>query len=113
MADEIKYPFGDCDAQALTAGGAQAITITDQLTIIDGVTVESTSHRTLNLTIGAEVKAGAEIFIKSQANGSENFVFGTGCTAPTFAGSAGCINTIELRYDGTTFKPKALSIKIN
>jgi len=53
---QIKYPFGDADSKTLSATGAQALTIDDNLTVIDGVTTQATGNRTLNLTIDAEVK---------------------------------------------------------
>ena len=113
MADQIKWPFGEGDSKALTATGAQALTIDDNLTIIDGVTVEATANRTLNLTIDSEVKAGAKLFVKSKTNGTQNTVFGTSITAPTIAGTAGKTKTQGFTYDGTTFLPDGTFVQID
>lgn len=99
----IQYPFGAADTATLSATGAQAITIADALTIIDGVTTQATGNRTINLTISSEVTAGAKIIVKSKTNGSETTVFGTGCLAITITGTAGKTKTKMLVYDGTNF----------
>ena len=43
----VSYPFGDAASEALTATGAQAITVSEQVTYIDGVTTEATGNRTI------------------------------------------------------------------
>ena len=110
---QIKYPFGLADEQALTATGAQALTIDDNMTVIDGVTVEATGNRTLNLTIDSEVKKGARILVKSKTNGAETTIFGTGITAPTITGVAGKTFTQGFTYDGAAFLPDGLSVQID
>lgn len=47
----VKFPFGEASTIALTATGDQNVTVINPYTIIDGDTVKSTGHRTLNLTI--------------------------------------------------------------
>lgn len=114
MSDaKLKYPFGLADSKELTATGAQAITIDDNMTIIDGVTVEATADRTLNITIDPEIKAGAAIFLKSKTNGTEDTIFGTGITAPTITGVAGKTFTQRFTYDGASFLPDGLSVQID
>ena len=113
MALDIKYPFGLADSVALTATGAQAITIIDTMTFIDGVTTEATGNRTLNLTIDASIKAGAMISLKTKTNGTETTVFGTGMTGVTLTGEAGKIFDYLFVYDGTTFRQVAAPIKVN
>ena len=100
---EIKYPFGACDVVTLSATGAQAITITDNVTIIDGVTTEATGNRTLNLTIASSVGAGALIYAKLKTNGTETTIAGTGMTFTTITGAAGKTKTKTFIYDGTAF----------
>jgi hypothetical protein len=99
----IKHPFGPAKSVALTATGAQAITIADQFTIIDGVTVEATGNRTINLTIDDQVEAGAVILLQSKTNGTETTVLGTNITAPTITGVAGKTHTQLFVYNGTAF----------
>ena len=113
MALDIKFPFGLADSVALTATGAQAVTIVDNMTIVDGVTVEATGNRTLNLTIDAGVKAGSMISLKTKTNGTETTVFGTGMTGVTLTGEAGKIFDYLFVYDGTTFRQVATPIKVN
>jgi hypothetical protein len=110
---KIKNPFGQANVVALTATGAQAITIEDELTIVDGQTVIATGNRTLNLTISSEIKAGASIFLKSRTTATETTVPGTGMTAPTITGVAGKIFCAKYIYDGITFKPVAAAVQID
>lgn len=110
---QLKYPFGLADSKELTEAGAQALTIDDNMTIIDGVTVEATSNRTLDLTIDPEVKSGAGILLKSKTNGAQTTIFGTGITAPTITGVAGKTFTQRYTYDGAVFLPDGLSVQID
>lgn len=110
----IRSPFGGIATdQALTATGAQAVTIDNQFTIIDGVTVEATGSRTIDLTVDSEVTKGAEIFVKSKTNGTETTVFGTSITAPTITGVAGKTFTQKFTYNGAAFLPDGLSVQID
>jgi hypothetical protein len=113
MADDLLYPYGACDSQELTATGTQALTITDNVTIIDGVTVEATGNRTLNLTISALLKAGALIHLASKTNGTETTIFGTGFTATTITGEAGKTYTESFYYNGTVFYPIGTAVKVD
>lgn len=114
MSDaKLKWPFGLGDSVTLTAAGAQALAIDDNLVIIDGVTVEATSDRTLDLTINSEIKLGAMILVKSKTNGTQDTIFGTGITAPTITGVAGKTFTQGFKFDGTTFLPEGLSVQID
>lgn len=110
---EILWPWGAAATASLTATGTQAITIGDNLTIIDGVTTQATGNRTINLTIGSVVASGALLFVKSKTNGTETTVFGTGLTAATITGEAGKTYTQGFVYDGTTFKPLGGASKID
>ena len=110
---QIKWPFGEADTKVLTATGAQALTIDDNLTIIDGVTVEATGNRTLNLTIDSELKSGARLLVKTKSNGTETTIFGTGITSITVTGAAGKTFSQGFTYDGTVFLPDGTSVKID
>lgn len=103
MATKVKFPFGPASTAAMTATGAQAVTIENNLTIIDGVTVESTGNRTLNLTIDASVDTGAKVLVQTKANGTETLTFGTGITGPTDTGVAGKTRDMLFIYNGTAF----------
>jgi hypothetical protein len=110
---KIRWPFGEATSTALSATGAQAISVDNDLTIIDGVTVVATGARTLDLTIPVDIKAGARMVVKTKTTGTENTVFGTGCIAPTYAGVAGKTKVCELIYDGTQFVPVAVAFQID
>lgn len=110
---QLKYPFGLADSKELTATGTQALVIDDNMTIIDGVAVEATSNRTLDLTIDPEIKAGAKILLKSKTNGTETTIFGTGISAPTITGVAGKTKTQGFTYDGVSFLPDGADVQID
>jgi hypothetical protein len=111
---QVRWPFGLADvSNALSATGAQAISIENDMTILDGVTTQATGNRTINLTIGADIKAGARILVKSKTNGTETTIFGTGCLAPTITGVAGKTKTCELVYDGTNFLATGTAVQLD
>ena len=99
----IRHPDGGGATATLTATGAQAITISDEFTRIDGVTTQATGNRTIDLTVSSEVRTGAQIIVESKTAGTETTIFGTSITAPTITGVAGKIHTQSFRYDGTDF----------
>ncbi len=104
MSATVKYPFGPADSKELSVTGAQALTIVDNLTMIDGVTNIATGARTLNLTIDEDLAVGAKLVIVSKTDATENTVFGTGITGTTFAGVAGKTITKTATFDGVEFK---------
>ena len=115
MATEqiVKWPFGPASGLALTATGAQALTIENDLTIINGVTVEATGNRTLNLTIDDNLNAGARLVVKAKTNGTETTICGTGITGPTVTGVAGKTKVFEAVYDGTAFVVVGTAVQID
>ena len=110
---EIKWPFGEADSATLTASGAQAIAIDNNMTVVDGVTVEATGSRTLDLTVSSEVKSGARILVKSKTNATQTTVMGTGIDGPNIVGVAGKTKTQGFTYDGTVFLPDGASVQID
>jgi len=110
---DIKHPFGAAETFELTATGDQDITIVDDLTIIDGVTVEATADRTIDLVIDSEIKAGAVIFMKIKSNGTEDTIFGTGITNLNLTGVAGKTTTQAFMFDGTVFTPMGAQDQID
>lgn len=110
----IKWPFGDADtALTLTATGAQALSIVNDMTVVDGVTTEATGNRTLNLTISDEVEAGAVLVVKSKTNGTETTIFGTNITGATITGVAGKTKVALFVYDGSAFVNVATPVQID
>lgn len=113
MAEKVRFPFADADVIALSATGAQAISIVNDMTIIDGVTTEGTGNRTLNLTIDALVTIGARIFLKAKTNGTETTIFGTGMSGATITGVAGKTKCVEFVYDGSKFVEAGTPVQID
>ena len=109
----VKFPYADATVLTLTATGAQALTIDNMLTIVDGVAVEATGDRTLNLTIDAELPIGALALVETKANGTEDTIFGTGITSVTVTGTAGKTNTQLFVFNGTAFVPGGLTTLID
>lgn len=113
MSQKIKFPFGAADTKALTATGAQALTIDNMLTVVNGVTVEASGNRTLNLTIDANLSVGARLFVKSKTNATETTIFGTGMQGATITGAAGKTKCVEFVYDGTNFVEAGTPVQID
>lgn len=98
-----KYPFGAADTLTITATGTTAATITNQLTYVSSITT-LTGNATLNLTIDAQVKAGAVIHLIVKTTATETFTFGTGfATTPVVTGVAGKTWCQSFMYNGTSF----------
>ena len=112
MAD-VFWPSGAGSSVALTATGTQAITINDQFTYINGVTVEATGNRTIDLTIDSDVKLGAEVLVASKTNGTETTIFGTGIDSATITGVAGKTKVQGFKYNGTVFLPVGTAQQID
>ena len=110
---QVNHPFGAAVTVALTATGAQAIEIKDKFTIIDGVTVEATGNRTLNLTIDAQVEDGSILMIASKTAATETTIFGTGITSATITGVAGKTKTQAFVKVGAAFLPVGTAQQID
>lgn len=104
MADQIiKFPFGPATEVALSADGAQAITVENMLTVVDGVTAVATGNRTINLRLDDNLEVGARLVFKLKTTGTETTIFGTNITGATVTGVAGKTKTVEAVFDGTGF----------
>jgi hypothetical protein len=114
MAEQIiKFPFGPATVVALSATGAQAITVENMLTVVDGVTVSATDNRTLNLMIDDNLEVGARLLIKFKTDATETLIFGTGITGVTIDGVADKTNVVEAVFDGTVFVVSATYVQID
>ena len=109
----VRWPFGAADELTLSADGAQALTIDNEVTVVDGVTTEATGNRTINLTISDEVGAGAMLLVKSKTNGTETTIFGTNITGPTITGVAGKTKTAMFMYDGSAFIQVGTAVQLD
>ena len=110
---ELRWPFGKATTIALTATGAQAISIDDNVTIINGVTVPATGNRTLNLTVAPELAAGALLFVKSKTAATETTIPGTKMQGATTTGVAGKTITVLFLYDGANFVQTGTAVQID
>lgn len=114
MTDHIiKSPFGAAEVIALSATGAQAVTIKNQATILDGVTTQATGNRTINLTINEFVTKGAIIVAKVKTAATETTTMGTGITGPVMTGVAGKTKTALFVYDGTAFIQAGAEVQLD
>lgn len=113
MAQNIKYPQGAADVLSMTATGAQAFEVTDNMTIIDGVSVVATGNRTINLTIGEGLKNGSLVIVESKTTATETTVFGTNITGATITGVAGKTINASFVYNGTSFVQMGAEIQID
>lgn len=115
MGLSVKHPFGPATVATLSATGAQAITINDNVTYIDGVTTQATGNRTINLTIPTTnaIAVGARIFLASKTAATETTIAGTGMTMPTITGVAGKTKVTELFYNGTAFVATSAGYQID
>ena len=111
---QVKHPFGAAETIALTATGAQAVSIVNEVTYIDGVTVEATGNRTINLTIDtSNLNVGARIIMASKTNGTETTIFGTSITGATITGVAGKTKVTEFVYTGSAFVNTGTPVQID
>jgi hypothetical protein len=110
---EIRWPFGAASSKALSATGAQAITIDNNVTIINGVTTAATGNRTINLTVDPMLAAGAMLFIKSKTAGTETTIPGTKMQGTTITGVAGKTKTTLYIYDGANFVESGTPVQID
>lgn len=108
-----KFPFGAATTVSLSATGAQAVTVEDNMVIVDGVTTQATGNRTINLTIDKTILAGARLFAKLKTNGTETTAFGTNMSGATITGVAGKTICVEFVYDGSKFVEAGTPIQID
>ena len=104
---------GTGEAIALTATGAQAVTVRSRFTEIDGVTNQASGNRTIDLTINASTPKGAQLLVKVKTAGTQTTTFGTGIDAPVITGEAGKTFTQLFVYNGTIFLPAGAAVKID
>ena len=108
----VNYPFGSVDTQTIAAATTTAaLTISEQETIVTTETM--TGNVTINLTVSAEVRAGAKLHLKATTNGSETVTFGTAIEAPVITGSAGKTVCQSFFYNGTNFYPCGAKIQVD
>lgn len=110
---KVKFPFGVATTEVMAATGTTAITIENNLTIVDGVTNAASENRTINLTIASDITSGARLFVKLKTAGTETTTFGTGMSGATLTGGAGKTKCVEFIYDGSKFVEAGTPVQID
>lgn len=109
----VEYPWGSADIQTPAFASTIAVSISNQLTIINPATL--TGAVTINLTLDQGVKAGARILYIALSDGTARATtFGTGFQMA--AGMAGVISktkAIEFIYNGTAFYATSAGVQVD
>jgi redox-regulated HSP33 family molecular chaperone len=104
MADQfVSYPFADADVKAQVASASPiAVTIQNQETVLP--IAQLAAAATLNLTIGAGLKAGANLTVRTSVDGTNRVLtLGTGMTGLAQTLLANKSYIMRFFFDGTTF----------
>ncbi len=103
---DTKFPFGLPDTQAITGTGAQAVTVSDHLTILELSAL--TGNVTLNLTFDQNFAKGSRMTIlTTQGATGRDVALGTGfaASAADLTGVSNDVDIIEVYYNGTAMVP--------
>jgi hypothetical protein len=104
----LRYPFTVApDVETVAAAETTiAKTVTKDLTIIDCSTTATTANKTLNLTIGSDIKFGSLLYIDWTASGgTRTLTLGTNITDIAWAVGTGQRYVGWFFFDGTGFVP--------
>jgi hypothetical protein len=108
----LVWPFAAADTQTPAYAATLAVSINNQLTILEPATL--TGAMTINLTLDAGLKAGAIILLKHTSDGTaRTTTFGTGFSAPAQVGVISKTFTQSFMYDGSAFLPMGAALQIN
>jgi hypothetical protein len=108
----ISYPHGAADLQTPAYAATQALTISNECTILSFAIL--TGDTTLNLTINSTIRKGATLLIVAPATtNGDDITLGTGIDGPNIVGVTGKTKTQGFIYDGTSFKPMGASVQID
>jgi hypothetical protein len=99
---KVKWPFGPADVKTVADAAAVEVAIDNQLTFMALDTMAQAT--TLNLTVDAEVTAGARLVITAGSDGTARALTpGTGMTGTAISGTISKSNVIVAEYNGTAF----------
>lgn len=99
----VKWPYGMATILVLSAAGAQALAVNNNMTIVDGVSVVATDDRTLDITADPGLEPGATLVVKTRSVGTEELIPGMGIKGETITGVAGKTRVAHYVYDGFNF----------
>lgn len=113
MTDQkINFPVGNADIKALPYLATQAVTIDNEMTILDFAIL--TGNTTLNLTVNPLIRNGAKLFIKVPATANANdLLLGAGIDGPNIVGVATKTKTQSFTLVNGVFLPDGASVQIN
>lgn len=108
----INAPFGAADVQTPAYSATLAVTVTNQLTILEPAIL--TGDCTLNVTIDSQVKAGAVLLlVQAATTDGMDVTFGTGIDAPNLVGVTGKTKSQSFMYDGVSFKAMGAMVQLD
>jgi hypothetical protein len=103
ITNQVDYPFGKADVQALVAAAAVTATIKNQLTHIT-FTAALAANMTLNFLIEGQVRTGARVVVTALSDGTARSVTpGTGALGTAEAGVINKTKQLVFEYNGTAF----------
>lgn len=109
---QISYPTGAADVQALAYAATQNVTIKNQMTVLDFSIL--TADTTLNITLTPGIRNGARLLLKVPAtNNADDLTLGTGIDAPVIVGVATKTKTQEFVLYNGTFLPAGAVVQID
>jgi hypothetical protein len=104
--------FPAADTQSPDAAATLALTIKQQVSIVNVGAMAA--DMTVNLTVDAQVTAGAILILKLTSDTTARAVTpGTGFTAPVVAGVISKTKYATYIYTGSTFVPVGLAVQVN
>lgn len=110
--NRIKFPMSGAEVVQIDADDVDnEIAIWDNLTIIDGKTIESvTEDRTIVLSKHSSLLAGSEVVVKNKSTDiTDTTVSFDSTVIAILGGVADKVETLTLLWDGTTFIVKSLN----
>lgn len=108
----IDYPTGNADVQALAYAATQNVEIKNQMTFLDFAIL--TGDTTLNITLKQGVRDGARVLVKVPATANaDDLTLGTGIDAPAIVGVAGKTKTQEFVLRNKVFYPAGAIVQVD
>ncbi len=99
---KVKFPFGAADNVSKDYAATVAITVDNTKTI--ATIGQATGACTVNLTIDENMEDGAELILKTSADGTNRvFTWGTGMTGNAYTNNASKSAAHRFVYDGSSF----------
>jgi hypothetical protein len=109
---QLNYPVGNADVQALAYAATQNVTIKNEMTVLAFAIL--TGDTTLNLTITPGVRNGARLLLIVPAtNNADDLTLGTAIDGPVIVGVATKTKTQAFTLYNGVFYPEGASVQID